>query len=79
MSAGATPEARERRVTPFRWVLCMSEVMARDEDLFSTIKAIKVRRKAARLPGSTPCLAPLLGTVHRPLPAPGAGAFLHGS
>jgi len=41
-AAGATPDEREgtRRSTPFRWVLCMSEVMARDEDLFSTLKEL---------------------------------------
>ena len=37
---GATPDERERHVSHFRWVLCMSEVMARDEDLFTTIKEL---------------------------------------
>ena len=35
---GAKREAR--RESPFKWVLCMSEVMARDEDLFSTLKEL---------------------------------------
>ena len=38
--AGMVEDKEKRVSSPFRWLLCMSEVMARDEDLFSTLKEL---------------------------------------
>ena len=40
MTGNSAVEEQRPRESPFRWVLCMCEVMARDEDLFSNLKEL---------------------------------------
>ena len=53
-------------MTHFRWVLCMSEVMARDEDLFTTIKELAEEDES--ITAITCCVGKTLSQAPRPTP-----------